>query len=74
MVEAVSVAFTDSGHTWITAEFAVGNDDRYLTLKVYGWRNVASVPTSTLIASAQHATDSGFGGAWRASAVLEFSL
>jgi hypothetical protein len=74
VVEGVSVSFSDSGYTWITVEFVVGSDDRYLTLNVYGWRNVAGTPTSTLVATAQHSTDTTFGAAWRAVAGLEFSL
>ncbi len=74
-VEETSVSFSDSGYTWLTAEVAIGGDDRYMNVNVYGWRMVASVPTSTLIGTVQYAKDDGFAtAAVRVAINLEFSL
>lgn len=73
--EDVSVGFSESGYRWITVDCVIAGDDRYLNIKVYGWRIVTAVPTSTLIVDRQVAKDDGFvGTAMRIALGLEFSI
>jgi hypothetical protein len=74
-VEETAVSFTDSGYTWLTADVVIGSDDRYMDVKIYGWRMVTGMPTSTLIATVGYAKDDGFATtAVRVAIDLEFSL